>query len=720
MQPNQTPHPTRIEASSPPKNLTLNASAPVEIQAAEGEGKRPTFSIFGYTGAVMRVGGFYTPVIVDLSGLKASSDNIPILRDHDAGRVIGQTDAVTIDAEGVRLSGSITGDDADAQNVIVHSKNGFKWQASIGASIIRSESLKAGETATVNGREVSGPLLIAREARLQETSFVAIGADGATAATVAASESLASDQEPDMTFDSWLKAKGFDPAALDETQKTSLKAMFDAEQGTNNNGASESRTVTASQPDGVKAQGSKDVTTAVAEIRAEQKRHSEIQAAVVKFSRERPAMLDVFEALGNQAIEAGWTPDQFELEARRKADELGIPGAIVKPGRNKAVNNRVVEAAVCMAGGLDNLEKSFDEQTLNAAYDNFRDGLGLRDLIAMAARENGYTSPTNTDVKGLLEAAFSTPSWGGRIQASGFSTLSLPGILSNTANKFLRLGFMAVEDGWRSISAVRAVRDFKQITTYSLTGGFEYEKVGASGELKHATVGELTYTNQAETYGKMFAITRRDIINDDLGALTQIPQRIGRGAALKINDVFWTEFMDNSTFFTSGRGNYFEGATVGTNDSRLGIEGLTRGETLFFNQTDPDGKPLGIMPQILLVPNALNATASQLMNSTEVRDTTANTLIGVSNPHAGKFTIVRSSYLSNSSYTGNSTTAWYLIANPAEMTVIEVVFLNGRDTPIVESADADFNTLGVQMRGYHDFGVAKMEYRGGVKAKGAA
>jgi hypothetical protein len=45
-------------------------------------------------------------------------------------------------------------------------------------------------------------------------------------------------------------------------------------------------------------------------------------------------------------------------------------------------------------------------------------------------------------------------------------------------------------------------------------------------------------------------------------------------------------------------------------------------------------------------------------------------------------------------------------------------FLNGRQTPIVETADADFNTLGIQMRGYHDFGCALQEFRGGVKSIG--
>jgi phage major head subunit gpT-like protein len=83
-----------------------------------------------------------------------------------------------------------------------------------------------------------------------------------------------------------------------------------------------------------------------------------------------------------------------------------------------------------------------------------------------------------------------------------------------------------------------------------------YEKVGPAGELKHATAGELSYTNQVETYGRMFAITRQDIINDDLGALTAIPKKLGRGAALKLNDVFWTVFLNNSTFFASGNANY--------------------------------------------------------------------------------------------------------------------------------------------------------------------
>jgi phage major head subunit gpT-like protein/phage head maturation protease len=696
----------RIEANAP-KLSSLRATGTVVIEAAAGEGKRPTFTIVGYTGAPMIVGGFYTPVIVDLNGLKAARERIPILLDHDASRIVGQG-TPTIDSSGVKIEGTITGDDADGGKVVMHARNGFEWQASIGAAIVRQEFVKAGEKAIVNGREVNGPILIAREARLQETSFVAIGADSQTSASVAASNpSGQALKGTAMNFEQWLQAKGFDPAALNETQKSALEAAWKAEQAP----PAPAPTPAPAASPALSAMTTFEETLKAA--RAEEDRKAKITQIAAQVLADRPAMADEIEKLTKAAIEAKLSPTDFELSMLRA---MRAP-VIHPPGENRKASVKVIEAAVCLTAGLPSPEKHFDEQTLNAASDRFRHGLGLNELLLIAARENGNPTVSVRDVRGLLQAAF-TPERG--IQAGGFSTFALSGILGNVANKFLLQGFMAVESGWREISKIRSVRDFKQITSYSLTGDFQYEEVGPGGELKHGTVSELSYTNQAKTYGRMFAITRQDIINDDLGALTDVPMRLGRGGALKVNDVFWTKFMNNSSFFTTARGNAIEGATVGTNDSRLGIEGLTRAETAFYNLTDADSKPLGLTAQILLVPNALNVLASQLMNSTEVRDTTANTAIGTANPHAGKYRVVRSSYLSNSAYTGNSTTAWYILANPSELPVIEVAFLNGRDTPVVETADADFNTLGIQMRGYHDFGVELQEYRGGLRAKGAA
>ncbi|MFO0493444.1 MAG: hypothetical protein ACK51T_13555, partial [bacterium] len=186
-----------------------------------------------------------------------------------------------------------------------------------------------------------------------------------------------------------------------------------------------------------------------------------------------------------------------------------------------------------------------------------------------------------------------------------------------------------------------------------------------------------------------------------------------RGSGLKINDVFWTAFMNNAAFFSAGNKNFVSGA-----DTALGIDGLTKGEVAFMDLVDSDGKPTGVMTAIMLVPTALSAMGTQLYKSVELRDTTANTKFPVANPHQGKFRIEVSRYLSNALYTGNSAKAWYLLADPSDLPVIEMAFLNGQEAPTVETSDADFNMLGIRMRGYHDFGVNLQDPRGGVKSKG--
>jgi len=368
---------------------------------------------------------------------------------------------------------------------------------------------------------------------------------------------------------------------------------------------------------------------------------------------------------------------------------------------------RVLETAVMIAAQADTID--YTPQEVEAAQRRWRRGLGLGELIVEAARANGYTGPGYRDTREVMRYAFQP-----RIEAAGFSNIDIGGILSNVVNKFLLDGFVSVERTWRNICAVRNVGDFKTVTSYRLTGKDQYELVPPGGELQHGTLGEETYTNKANTYGLMLTIDRQDIINDDLGAITSVPRKLGAGAARKLNSVFWTTFLNNASFFTTARGNYFEGAA-----SALGIDSLTTAETMFAQIKDADGNPTGIDPAILLVPTALSAIGSQLFKSMELRDTTAGTKYPVANPHQGKFRVEVSRYLGTPSLPGASNTAWYLLADPNDLPVIEVAFLNGQESPTIETADADFSVLGIQLRGYHDFGVALQDHRGGVKSKGS-
>lgn len=700
--------PAKLQAAGPPAEMEfLTSPGDVEIQAARGDDKLPTFKMLAYTGGTMRIKYWSYPVVVELSGLKIPKRPRPILKDHDPALVVGHTTEIESEAAKLRVAGVISGTGEAAAEVVGTSKNGFPWQASIGARDIKCEFVDSDQKAEANGQTFKGPVYIVRKATLGEISFVAIGADDKTSAKVAASAHENS-EENDMKFTAWLKAKGFEPKELGDDQKKFLKAAYDAEIA-----AAEAETQPDTQPDKqaeqvnasgeqdgqpkkVEAAGDRTQPDPVAEMRASAAAESKRIASISKLcAAGKHADIEA------KAIEEGWDKTKCELEVLRASRPTG---PAIHDG-DRETGPKVLEAAAMMGGGIrgDDLIKTHGEQVVEAADKQFRHGISLQQLLLEAAWSGGYTGRYfSDDPDGVLKAAF--------------STLSLPGILSNVANKFILAGFESVEQAWREITSIRPVKDLKAITSYRLTGDFEYQELGPDGELKHGTVGEESFTNQAKTYGRLFSITRTDLINDDLGALTVLPRRIGRGGALKINKVFWTAFMANAAFFKTANKNYASGATTA-----LSIDALTAAILLFLKQTDADGNPVAVTPRKLLVPAALDVTATQLMSSLKVNETTtANKAKPTDNPHAGKFDVVMSRYLSDATISGYSSLAWHLLADPADLAVIETVFLNGNQAPTVERADANFNILGIQFRGYHDFGVALQEHRAGVKMKGEA
>jgi len=437
----------------------------------------------------------------------------------------------------------------------------------------------------------------------------------------------------------------------------------------------------------------------VADMRAKAAAEKERIAAVEKVCGDDHAQIAA------QAIKEGWDVTKTELEVLR-ASRPKAPAAHIP---DNTITGNVLEAACMLTAGFGGIEKQYEEKTLNLASKRFRGGIGLQELLLEAAWANGYTGRTFRDSRAVLRFAF------GQDIEGEFSTVDIGGILSNIANKFLLEGFFSVERTWRNICSIRNVNDFKTVTSYRLIGADQYEQVAPGGQMKHGTLGQEVYTNKADTFGLLLGVDRRDVINDDLGAITTVPRKLGRGSGLKINDVFWAAFLANSAFFTTGAKNYFAGA-----DTALTIDGLTKAEKAFMDQVDSDGKPIGIMPAIVLVPTALSAMSTQLYKSLEIRDTTSSTKYPVANPHQGKFRAEVSRYLSNTRYTGNSEKAWYLLADPADLPVIEAAFLNGQEAPTIETANADFDILGIQMRGYHDFGIALQDPRGGTRMKGEA
>ena len=668
------------------RTLDLTAECRFDIETAEAvEGKPavlPRFRMVAYTGGPMKVAGWRYPVVMDLAGLGIPSQARPIRFGHDALSGVGHSDAIRVEAGQLIASGIVSRDTPAAKEIVVSSRNGFPWQASIGASVEEFEFAKEGQKVLANGRTFDGPLNVVRKATLGEISFVDLGADGNTSASVQAEAKQGNHQE-DRIVEGNATAT---VTAQDNPAPTPAAAPQPAPV------ASAAALVSAPAP----------ADRTPEEVRAAALAETNRVAAIRSVCRGRHPKIEA------QAIADGWDVTRTELEALRAERPQGVaPQILIRS--DQGASTMVLEAACVLTAKLEGVENQYDEPTLEAAAKRFRGGIGLQELLLEAAWANGYTGRNFRDSRSVLRFAF-----GHNIEA-GFSTIDLGGILSNVANKFLLDGFFSVERTWRNVCAVRNVSDFKTVTSYRLIGADTYQPIPPGGELKHGNLGNESYSNKADTYGLMYGIDRRDIINDDLGAITTVPRKLGRGSGLKINDVFWTVFLGNAAFFALGNKNYLAGA-----DTVLGIDGLTKAEQAFMDQVDGDGKPIGVMPAIMLVPTALSAISTQLQKSLEIRDTTASTKYPIANPHQGKFRSEVSRYLSNTQYAGYSSKAWYLLADPNDLPVIEVAFLNGQESPTIETAEADFNVLGVQMRGFHDFGCSLQDARGGCKNKGEA
>lgn len=715
-----------IEASAIPQKLVLCGGSSdfqfIEAAGEDGKVNQKKFNIVGYTGGLLRLGSWPYPVVVELSGMSIPRQQIPTLYAHNTETIVGHTTKIDKTQKRLYLEGVMSGysdtestPSAQASREVVRmAQNGFQWQASIGASPDKVQFVPSGESVKANGLNFSGPCYLVSQSTLAEISFVPIGADMNTSASVAAAASInlfSGGMSVELT--QWLLAKGLDAAAfsaLPEVAQAALKTQHAAEVK-----AAATPVAPVVPPPVVAATGDNSQHTfdqKMAAIEAESRRvayiHERSAAAAETHTGNFAKIQEIRELCASAIADKTIDARAFDL-ALLRADRA--MGPTVYAPTEKPITEDVIAAAICASGRLPGLEKKFNERTLDAAHKNFPRGISLKGMLREAAvRNNNYRSNSNDD-NALCRAAFD-------IRASGPSTIAVPGILSNVANKFLAAGFNYSEQAWRQISRIKTANDFKQMSTYRLTGSNKFIKVAPGGEIKHGTLSELSYTNQVDTYGIMIGMDRRDIRNDDLGAFTSVPQELGRGGGDALNEVFWTEYLDDSTFYPTDKSylNYDDGAT----DSVLSLAGLDNADTLFALQTKPDGTPLGAMPKILLVPRSLFATAKNLMNGTVTAAAQSTATQTLTNVWQGMFDVVSSVYLQSSAITGYSSTAWYLLADPMNIATIEVAFLDGVETPTVETSEFEFDRLGLSMRAFMDWGCNKQEYRGGVKLKGAA
>lgn len=671
------------------RELRLVGPATVEAAVDGAEEKPALIHVAAYNGGLMRVAE-HGRVVLDVEGIE-SPERVPLLADHENSidAVLGSGAPARIDGR-LAVNGSLSRTSERARRVIDLARDGVPLQASVAAEPLETERIAKGKQALVNGRTIradDGSFLLVRRSRLKHVAIVANGADDTTTINIAAAAaSPTKGGRMHAKLRDWIEARGFPLDHLSEQQVESLQTLYEAER--------------ASREEGDDGEANQVIEAA----RRERARRSKIKGLIAAaIDNNRGCDLDRLEQIADEAIKGGWSIQETELAIHRTI--LMRPNVGVPRAASAIPTTPVLAAALLLRCGVsDNLlagDRDFGPQVVEAAWK--RRHSGLHATIAAALQADGQPAPHDG-----LELFHTVVQH--QIQA-GFSTVDLPGLLGTVGNKLLLDSFTRVDGTYERLAQQADFNNFLTYTMFRLDHTGEFAKVGPTGEIKHGKLNETTYTNRLETRGQMLTYSRDALINDDVNAFQQLFASVGRKARLAVERALFTAIMESTdSFYTSGKGNRLT-------STPLNVEGLGAGEAAMLGQVATDGDPIYSQPSILLVPPGLKYLADQLWTSAMVNQTPANNKSqGVDNPYRGRFRVESSPYLALTGMPGASNTTWYLLADPNSLPAFQVAYLRGQRQPTIETADAQFNTLGIQLRCYFDFGVARIDHRGALKA----
>lgn len=443
-----------------------------------------------------------------------------------------------------------------------------------------------------------------------------------------------------------------------------------------------------------KPTASNEAQIRAAALAEDTKRREEIRAAAAPFA-QREGVTDLVAALCNDTT-------------------------VSSAAANARILAHLAAGAAPAAGDIHTTEDETDKR-IAAQVDALRVRAGLADPETRQRVQAG--NPFRAD--SLLDLARASLDRAGishrgmtklEVAAAAFtiSTGDFPVLLENTLHKVLQSAYATAPDTWRRFCSIGSVADFRDHNRYRVGSLSNLDGKNELGEFKNKTIPDGEKGSiRVGTKGNVINISRELVINDDLGALLGLADQLGRAAKrtieadvyalLALNDGLGPNLADGKPLFDASHKN------LGTG-SALSVIGLDDDRQLLARQKDVSGNDyLDLRPAVLLVSLALGGTA-RVINASEYDPDTANKL--------NRPNMARNLFADIVDTPRLSGTRRYLFADPAIAPVIEVAFLDGNQEPYLESQDG-FDVDGSRIKIRHDYGIAAIDYRGGVTNAGA-
>lgn len=292
---------------------------------------------------------------------------------------------------------------------------------------------------------------------------------------------------------------------------------------------------------------------------------------------------------------------------------------------------------------------------------------------------------------------------------------------------------------WQNYCKRGRVRDFRTVKRFGVYGADQVlgSVVGEKGEYPYEEINEDTpYSYAVSKWGRKIRFGWETMINDDLDALKDQPERLGR-AARRSEEKFVTQlFVDangpHASFYTAGNAN------IVTGNPPLSLAGLQTAMQVLATIKDQNSEPIVVSTVELVVPPALEITALNIINALQIElaeaGGTSNQKLIAQNWMRTRVRLNVNPYIPIVASTANGSTSWFLFANPDNgRPAMELGFLIGHEEPEIfmkapnqvrvgggsDAMDGDFETDAIEHKLRHVFGGTRMDPRMTVGSNGS-
>jgi len=427
----------------------------------------------------------------------------------------------------------------------------------------------------------------------------------------------------------------------------------------------------------------------------------------------------------------GRNPQSKPKEESNTMDEIEKEKAALK-ARNEAINTLFAKhpllnelKAECLsdielsiedvqAKALDALSASDDNKPVGGfvVLEDAKDKSAKGMTLALSARAGLEKDATENEFRGysLTEMARHTlrtngvPPTGDKMafigQAFTHSSSDFGNILSNVANKAMLKGFEESPETFDQFTGVGSLPDFKKSTRTDLGHAPSLREVKPGAEFKQITFTDSKAEAMLATYGEIFGINRQTVINDDLGAFTRIPSKMGRAARRTVGDLVFAQLMLPAHYSSANQ--LTSNPMNSANLDALRVKMITR-------KAADDKTVTGVRPAFLIVPEALRGTATQAIESEFM----------ISADEASRQpNIARNmaQVISDYRLDADDVARYYLLASAAMYDALEVQYLDGNSNPFLDQM-AGWNIDGTQFKVRIDAAAKLWDNRSVARAK---